>query len=414
MISYFEYMIAFRYLKSKRKDSFISIVSAFSLIGITLGVATLIIVMSVMNGFHNQFVKHILGIEGHLTLISNSRTFNNYNLLIDKIKKVKGVEFVAPMVFGQGMVVHNNMTSGVEVRGMDAQDTVNKPLIKDSLPKNTIEELKTSNNVIIGISLAKNLNIKIGDKIKLIAPETTNTIIGMVPRIKTFKVIGIFDVGFYRYNATTIFMSLSDAQVFFKDYNSITHIEIMVQNPEKLNRIKSDITSIAGDSTQIIDWEQAQEKWLNALEVERNVMFLILALIIVVAAFNIISGLIMLVKDKTKNIAILRTIGANKSSIIKIFVISGATIGIMGTFLGGMLGVWFATHIDQIKRFLEKLTGSQLFDPLIYFLTKLPSEVDVSSVTFIIIMSLLFSTLATIYPAWRAAKITPAEVLRYE
>ena len=235
-----------------------------------------------------------------------------------------------------------------------------------------------------------------------------------MPRIKSFKVIGVFDVGLYQYNSTTIFMPLKDAQLLFKYTNSISEVEIIVANPEKMDQVKAEIAQISGPNIRLVDWKLAQEKWLTALAVERNVMFLILTLIILVAIFNIVSSLIMLVKDKARGIAILRTMGATKGSIIKIFILCGAILGFTGTFIGAILGITFAINIERIKGWLESITGNQLFDPVIYFLTKLPSDLDPASVFVIISMSLLFSLISTIYPAYRASKLMPAEILRYE
>ena len=413
MIQSFEWLIALRYLRSKRKESFISVVTGFSLLGIVLGVATLIVVMSVMNGFHKQFLSHVLGIQGHVTLAKADGVFQNYEELITKLNKIPDITYVAPLVIGQGMATSKSDNSGVIVRGMTATDLKKKPMVYESITDQELDNFEEGKGVILGISLAQKLNVRIGDTIKIVAPDSTNTVIGNIPRIKTFPVIGLFDVGLYQYNSSTIFMPLSDAQIFFKKYDAVTEIEIMLKNPEQLQSIKKQISTLVGDDVKLIDWQKSQEKFFRALEVERTVMFLILTLIILVAALNIISGLIMLVKEKSSNIAILRTIGASKGSIIRIFIISGSMIGITGTFLGVILGVSFAMNIDRIKDALESITGTNLFDPVVYFLTTLPSDLEISSVIKVAGMSLIFSVLATIYPAWRASRLTPAEILRY-
>jgi lipoprotein-releasing system permease protein len=415
MIKNFEWLIALRYLRSKRKDSFISIVSGFSLIGIILGVATLIIVMSVMNGYHKEFLKNILGIQGHLTFVSKvGKGINNYTALENEITKNQQVKFAAPIIIDQAMAISKVRSTGVVIRGIEGDKLEQKPLMKNNINNGYLEQFKKGAGVLLGISLARELKVGVGDEIKLVAPESSNTILGSIPRMKTFKVVGIYDVGLHQYNSTTIFMPLADAQLFYKYYNSVSEIEVMVENPESLAKIKKIFNEQFGDSFAIVDWAQAQEKWLNALAVERTVMFLILTLIIVVAAFNIISSLIMLVKDKSSNIAILRTIGIEKKSVVKIFVICGTMIGVIGTIIGAIIGVIFSLNIENIRRFLESLTGFTLFDPVIYFLTQLPSHLEIGNVIFIVIMSLVFSLLATIYPAWRAAKLSPTEVLRYE
>lgn len=414
MIKFFEWMIAVRYLRSKRKDSFISIVSAFSMVGIIIGVATLIIVMSVMNGFHKEFLKHVLGIQGHIGLEHESGYFQNYQPLVNQVEKVKGVEFVAPLVRGQVMAVHGKFTSGVVVRGIEPEKLLKKPLAKDSISDDVAKEFVNGDGIILGVALARELRVRPGDMVRIIGPSQSVTIAGTLPRTKSYKVIGTFDVGLQIYNATTIFMPLTDAQLFFNTGSAVSEIEVMVNNPEDIDLVKKRIGEFVGEDIIVVDWKLSQAKFLNALEVERTVMFLILTLIIVIAAFNIISSLIMLVKDKAKNIAILRTIGTSKSSVIKIFMISGSLIGIIGTFIGGVLGIAFATHIEQIRHFIEEISGAQLFDPVIYFLTKLPSELEISSVILVMIMSLFFSILATVYPAWRASRLMPAEVLRNE
>ncbi len=413
MIQSFEWLIALRYLRSKRKESFISVVTGFSLVGIVLGVATLIVVMSVMNGFHKQFLSHVLGIQGHVTLAKADGVFQNYEDLIARLNKIPDITYVAPLVIGQGMATSQSDNSGVIVRGMTAADLKKKPMVYESMNDEELDNFKEGKGVILGISLAQKLNVRIGDAIKIVAPDSTNTVIGNIPRIKTFPVIGLFDVGLYQYNSSTIFMPLSDAQIFFKKYDAVTEIEIMLKNPEQLQSIKKQISPLVGDDVKLIDWQKSQEKFFKALEVERTVMFLILTLIILVAALNIISGLIMLVKEKSTNIAILRTIGASKASIIRIFIISGSMIGISGTFLGVILGISFAMNIERIKTALESITGTNLFDPVVYFLTTLPSDLEISSVIKIASMSLIFSVLATAYPAWRASRLTPAEILRY-
>ncbi len=415
MIQPFEWMIALRYLRAKRRESFISIVSWFSLIGIALGVATLIIVMSVMNGYHVELLNRILGINGHITVNIDNKKIANYPNYVDEISKVKNVTYAAPLISSQAMALANNNSLGVIVRGMTSESLEHKPVMKDILDHSSLELFKKGQGIYLGISLARQLNVGVGDTIKLLSPETTSTLIGTIPRMKTFVVIGTFDVGMYEYNVSTIFMPLEEAQVFFKYYDSVSDIEVMVNDPENMDIVKLDIGNLFSEqNVRMVDWGLANATLFNALAVERNVMFLILTLIIIVAAFNIISSLIMLVKDKATNIAILRTIGASKNSIIKIFIICGSMIGVIGTMLGCILGVTFALNVESIRSFLQSMTGFTLFDPVIYFLTKLPSNLEFESVFIVCSISLLFSLLATIYPAWRASKLTPAEVLRYE
>lgn len=410
----FELLIAFRYLRSKRKESFISIVSGFSLIGIALGVATIIIVMSVMNGYHVELLKRILGINGHITITNSTSTIKDYDSYVSKIKNIDGVTFAAPVLINQTVVSANNTTAGALIRSMDAQGLQNKPLVRDSISLTTLKQFEEGKGLILGVTLAKQLNVKTGDFVKVISSQTSSTIAGSIPRMKTYKVIGTFDVGMYEYNVTTIFMPMKDAQLFFQKPNAVSDIEVMVKNPESLEDVKAHIAASFNEPLKMVDWAMINSSLFDALAVERNVMFLILTLIIIVAAFNIISSLIMLVKDKATNIAIIRTMGASRKSVLIIFIICGSLIGFIGTIFGAILGILFSMNIESIRTFLQSITGVKLFDPVIYFLTQLPSSVDFFEVMMIICISLLISLLATIYPAWRAARLMPAEVLRYE
>lgn len=413
MITKVEWMIALRYLRSKRKEGFISVVSAFSFIGIALGVATLIIVMAVMKGYEVELVKRILGINGHITISSPSGKIEDYEQTLNKIKNIKHVQLASPLITEQVMIT-GNTTVGAVIRGMIPEDIAHKPLLNSSIREGSLEAYQQGKGVLIGISLARKLRVTIGDQIKIIAPQSDATVIGSIPRMKTVKIAGIFDVGMYEYNATTIFVPLSFAQKFFQYQNAISDIEIMVDKIPHIDSVKSEIAASIADTLNIMDWTMANEQVISALKIERNVMFLILTMIIIVAAFNIISGLIMLVKEKTRNIAILRTIGLGKSSVIKIFIICGSLLGFIGTLIGASLGIAFSLNIEAIRRWLESVSGIALFDPVIYFLTQLPAVLDMESVISVVAMSLILSFLATIYPAYRAAKLMPAEALRYE
>ncbi|CAG7591277.1 MAG: lipoprotein-releasing ABC transporter permease subunit [Candidatus Midichloria sp.] len=413
MVTKVELLIALRYLRTKNKEGFISIVSAFSLVGIALGVATLIIVMSVMSGYEVQLISKILGINGHITISSTQGDIRDFRDLQKKISHIEHIHYVAPIIMAQAMInSESGKSKGVLVRGIDGKYLERKPAMGSLTSINEFNSYKNNEGILIGEAMAREMGVDIGDYVKLIAPKVENLAFGMVPRIKTFKVVGTFDVGMYEYNSNSIFMPLQYAQLFFD--HSATDLEIVIDHPQHLELVKRELNSIIGDELSIIDWTAANQSLVAALRVERNVMFFILMLIILIAAFNIISSLIMLVQDKKKSIAILRTIGMKKTSILRIFMICGSIIGITGTFLGAIIGILFTIYIEQIRQFLENMTGQVIFDPVIYFLTSLPAEFSVTSTVIIVSTALLLSFLATIYPAWKAASVMSAVALRYE
>ncbi len=415
-MSKLEFLIAWRYLRSKRKEGFISVTAIFSFFGIMIGVATLIIVMSVMNGFRYELVNRILGINSHLTLFSKEHRINDYEEMALKIKSLPNVSYANPIIESQAMLSSSSKNIGGLIKGIKPEDLQNKKLISDRLDVKTIEKLSQRDAIIIGSGVANNLNISTGDEIKLVAAETNDTILGSIPRIKTYKVVGIFDSGMYEYDSTTVFMNFEMAQIHFRYPESASAIEIFSSNAATLDQLKSDLHNLIGDQKELyaVDWQEANSGFIDALKIERTVMFLILTLIIIVAAFNIISSMIMLVHDKNKNIALLRTLGMSKFSVMRIFLICGSAIGVIGTLIGLVIGVLFATNINNIKLWLESITDTSLFNPAIYFLSTLPSKIFISDLTLIVSISLVISFLATLYPAYRASKSNPAEILRYE
>jgi lipoprotein-releasing system permease protein len=416
MFTKLEKLIALRFFFSKRKEKFISINTAFAFTGIMLGVATLIIVMSIMNGFRVELVKRILGINSHLTIYDRTNNFSDYADLLNKIKNLNEVKTANIIIDLYGMVTTANKANAANVKGITKADLLEKLIIKENIIMGDIANFNEHNSVIIGSNMSYEMNLVVGDKITLIAPETNKTVIGAIPKLKEYQIVGIFNIGMYEYDAKTIFIPFETAQIQFGYKNKISALEIYTHNANNIVNIKKELNEIiaSSENLSIHDWQNINSSFINALRVERNVMFIILMLIIIVAAFNIISSLIMLVEDKIKHIAILQTFGMSKSGITKIFFINGALIGIFGTLIGAIIGISFAYNINSIKLALESLTGTKLFDPIIYFLTDLPSEISAFTTIMVILSSLIICFLAAIYPARKAASIEPAEILRHE
>lgn len=412
--SKFETMVAGRYLRAKRSDGFVSLITAFAYTAIALGVATLIIVMSVMGGFRHELLSRILGINGHISIVApGGYPFNNYQLAIKEIESINNVEIVTPLIEGQVLASSDRASTGAMVRGISKEDIVKKAILRDSISHINLNDFE-ENSVIIGSRLARRLGIYTGDEITIISPEGKMTAFGTVPRMKSYKIIGTFELGMYEYDSSFIFMPFDTAQIFFNAKNAVTNIDIVLKDAEVLSSVKQEIEIAVGNNASVYDWKQTNASFFNAIEVERNVMFLILTLIVLVAGFNIVTALIMIVKDKGKDIAVLRTMGATKAMIMRIFFMDGAFIGIVGTLLGVSIGLLFCYNIESIRQFLEMISGRELFSAEIYFLSQLPAKVDLNEVATIGTTTLLISFLATIYPAYRASKFDPVEALRYE
>lgn len=414
IFSKFERMVATRYLRAKRKEGFISVITGFAFTGIALGVATLIIVMSVMNGFRHELLSRILGINGHIGIMApTSYPFNNYEAAIKEIGEIEHITLAVPMIENQLLVTAGKSAEGAMVRGIARDDILKKTALAKAVEKVDMDYFE-GDKVIMGIRLARKMGVVEGDKITLLSPNGKVTAFGTVPRMKSYQVIGLFDSGMYEYDANFVFMPLETAQVYFGLGKAVTNIDITLDDDKYLLPVREALEQSLGGGAYIYDWKQSNAAFFNAIEVERNVMFIILTLIILVAAFNIITGLIMLVKDKGRDIAVLRTMGATKGMIMRIFFIDGAFIGVVGTALGLVLGLLFCDNIEEIRQSLQSLFGRDLFSAEIYFLSKLPAKVDMGEVISVVSISLLLSFAATLYPSWRAAKFDPVEALRYE
>jgi lipoprotein-releasing system permease protein len=411
----FEWLIAGRYLRARRKEGFISVIAGFSFAGIMLGVATLIIVMAVMNGFRAELLNKILGFTGHINVYAmGAAPVGNYDELSQSFLTVPGVESAVPYVEGQVMVSSERQATGALVRGMREADLKKVPGVNNSKLRGTIEGFDSSNGVAIGYRMAWKHNIGLGQEITLIAPEGPDTPFGNAPRIRNFPIVALFEIGMSDYDENVIYMPLAAAQEYFLLDEAATGVELRVGNPDGVNGYLEALNVISGPGYEFNTWIRRNEAFFSALAVERNVMFLILTLIILVAALNIISGLIMLVKDKGHDIAILRTMGATRGAIQRVFLITGASIGVVGTIAGLILGIIVCFNIEYIRRFISWLTNTEVFSPELYYLSQLPAEMDVSQTVFIVVMAMALSVVATLYPAWRAASLDPVEALRYE
>jgi len=413
--SAFERLVAWRYLRARRKEAFISVIAGFSFIGIMLGVATLIIVMAVMNGFRTELISRILGINGHMIVQPVDTPFNDYPLLTDRLAAVPGIKLALPLVEGQTLASgQGGAGTGALVRGIRPEDLDKVKTVSGNIKSGDLVGFAAGQGVLIGSRMAEQLGLQAGDNITLISPEGDITPMGVNPRVKSYKVSGIFEIGMSEYDATIIYMPLEEAQLYFNAEGLVQSIELFVDNPDDIDNMRPKVEAAAGRQIAITDWRQRNQTFFSALQVERNVMFMILTLIVLVAALNIISGLIMLVKDKGSDIAILRTMGASSGAIMRIFFMTGAAIGVVGTLAGVLLGVIVCINIEKIREFFSWVSGTVLFDPQLYFLSQLPAEMSLRETLSVVIMALTLSFLATIFPAWRASKLDPVQALRYE
>ena len=417
MFSKLERKIAFRYLTTKKRG-FGSVISWVSLIGITLGVATLIVVMSVMGGFHDTLLSRIVGMNGHVVVYHQDGAINDYDFLIDKMKQNKVVAShataIVPIAEGQVMATANGNSTGAMIRGIRMSDLATKATTGTRIYGKPLDAIRDG-ELVGGATLTRNLRVTMGDNISLVSANgATPTPFGTMPRIMAYPVMSSFFMGMYEYDSGYIFMPLETAQKYLNIPGGVTHIDLFLKNPEDTTRVAEALATLLPDGFVVRDWRDLNRGFVGALQVESNVMFLILMLIVIVAAFNIVSSLVMLVKDKNKDIAVLRTFGVSRRSMMKIFILSGTSIGVIGAFFGTIFGVLIAMYIEPIRKFFQWITGRDLFPAELYYLSELPSKLVFGQVVAIALIAIALAFLATLYPAWKAASTDPVDVLRNE
>lgn len=412
--SAFEWMLSLRYLRARRKEGFISVIAGFSFLGIMLGVATLIIVMAVMNGFRTELLSKILGLNGHMLVQPIDGPLTDYDAVAKRIAGVPGVTLAVPLVEGQALASSAFNAGGVLVRGLSEASLRALPAIGSNIRAGTLEGFDEGSGIAIGKRLADQLSLQAGDNLTLVAPRGAVTPMGTTPRIKVYKIAAVFEIGMSEYDSAFVFMPLAESQAYFNKDGDVTAIEVYVDNPDDVERYRPLVQAAAERPIYIVDWRQRNATFFNALQVERNVMFLILTLIVVVAAFNIVSGLNMLVKDKGRDIGILRTMGATRGAIMRVFLVTGAAIGVVGTLAGFLLGLVVCLNVEEIRQFISWITATELFSPELYYLSRLPAELNAGETATVVLMALVLSLLAPLYPSWRAARLDPVEALRYE
>ncbi len=412
----FERMVAARYLRARRKEGFVSVIAGFSLVGIALGVATLIIVMAVMNGFRADILDRILGVNGHINIYPGVREsmITDYDAKAKLVAAIPGVVNVTPIIEGQVLAVSPATAAGTLVRGMRWEDMEKLSRVSDHIIDGSLSEFNGGDGILIGARMAERFGVRGGDELTLVSPKGNVTAFGTAPRSSTFQVSGVFNTDMSEYDSSIVFMPLALSQAYFKIPEGVTSFEVRVSDPDNARGIARQIETVLGPRVRVLSWEQTNAAYFNALAVERNVMFMILTMIILVAVLNVISGLIMLVKDKGSDIAILRTMGASRGMVMRVFFIAGASVGVIGTLAGFGLGLLFCDNIESVHQALRYLTGSEVFSPEVYYLTQIPAKMEWSETASIVAMALTLSFGATIYPAWRAAKTDPVEALRYE
>lgn len=418
MFSAFERMVAFRYLVSRRREGFISVIAWFSLAGIAIGVATLIVVMGVFNGARTEFINQILRLNGHMTVFADPSGIGDYNQLSVDIANLDGVVAAYPLIQSQALVSHSSANFGLQVRGVDADYLTEREVFSENLQLDV--QAFDGRVLVMGRDMADRMALLGGEEITLIAPNTSQTAFGQQIRQAAFEVIDFFDVGFYEFDNNVVYMPLSMAQTFFQQNERVTAIEIFVADPRNLAPLREAVLGLLSarpdlaSRSRIVSWEQANQGIADIIGIQRDVMFIVLSLIIVVAVFNIISGLVMLVRSKSRAIAIMRTMGATKGAIMRIFITVGTTIGTVGTLAGLILGVLLANNLEAVRGAIRALTGVDLLDNRAFLVSTLTAELDAVEIGVTCALAIVMSFLATIYPSWAAARIHPVEALRNE
>jgi lipoprotein-releasing system permease protein len=417
MFGPFERMVAGRYLRARKGERFVSIIAIFSLVGIALGVATLIVVTSVMTGFQVELVSRILGVNGHITVEAYAgQKIDNYRPLVTRIAGISQVASATPVLDGQALLsTDQGGARGGLVRGISLDDLRNLHPISDHILAGSLQDFTGDDAIVVGVALANADRLRIGDPLTVISPEGAATAFGTIPRVRAYKVVAIFDAGLSDYNSGVVFLPLPAAQVFFQKPNAVTGIEIRLHDPEEVNAVGQALSPLLqGRQVYARDWRHANDTIIGVLQVQKDTMFIVLGMIVLVAAFNVVSSLIMLVKDKRADIAVLRTIGASSFAVMRIFLMCGAFVGVSGTLIGTVIGVLFCRNIVAVQHFVEQVTGGRVFDASVFMLTELPSTVDWADVVRVVALGLILSLLATLYPSWRAARTDPVEALRHE
>jgi lipoprotein-releasing system permease protein len=411
----FEWMLSLRYLRARRQEGFISVNAGFSFLGIMLGVATLIIVMAVLNGFRKELLEKILGLNGHLLVQPLERPLTDWQEVAERISKVPGVKLATPIVDGKALASVTSGGEAVMVRGIRGQDLGKLEAVADNIKAGSLAGFDKGEGVAIGKRLAEKLSVSAGDSLSLLTPHGVVGVFGVLPRIKSYKVAAVFEVGMFEFDTAFVFMPLPESQAYFNRSNGdVTTIAVYVTDPDQVDRYRELVSIAAERPLAVFDWRQFNTTFFGVLKVQRNVMFFIVTIIVIVAVFNITSGLFMLVKDKGPAIGILRTIGATRTAVMRVFIITGTTIGAVGTLVGLVLGAVISHYAEAIRQGISWLTGVEIFEGKLYFLNQLPAEMDMGETAAVVAMALTLSLLATLYPSWRAARLDPVEALRYE